>query len=956
VSGAFLASLIAFGVGSLVTACGGGAGGPGAGQGLVLLSFNVEALDNVALNTQLVFEFSEPVDPSTITAASLQLREGGAFGLSLPGVYMVDGAKVTFEPRLPGLCDLSDAAFKADTQYRVQLVGHPEEFSIRNMAGQPLALTTTREFHTRIDTDPQIFTDQVPATSPRVLSSAPSDGDEAVAVVDGNRVVLTMSENIAPCTVNDATVLFHMYQFGDPAVMQASNGGGGAPSGFATDAGQDTSDQTPGDPFSWTTSALQAGVTTLSAPQKILADIQLQQSFGATQIIVTPKFGFNANPLLNKSRFPENALIVLQLTFGMQDFGNQPLTPFTMAFTTSNLPLQNLTYDVETQGETPWDSALTTARIIETAPGLVQGFLLFAGDGDNGGSILQPTLPQSDPGTCVNDFQTNDAVPDDFDPGTDVLLDTGATPNTCPNATDGSFAVVWEFNTFRIRSGLTVRIVGVNPAIILVQGDVLIEANASLLARGDGQAGAPQGKGEGNKNATTSSKTKGGIGVAGGGDGGGSPGASGTSTPARKGEHGVQGYYHTTPTGPLATDVGDPGATGGGHGNISCKWNTQSNPNNRNTPSGGGGGHAVGGSAGTALGSGSAPTSVDGATDGAAGGVYGDSGGRLLTPEAGSGGGAGGALRPFTSTVGQGPGGAGGAGGGFLDLTSGGTITILGTIDAAGGGGGSNPGGNFNPNYSWNPGTGGGGGGAGGGIRLLTPNAIVVQSSAIITAAGGSGGPGGASQGTNPPSNNGGAGGSGRIAMEDGDSIISGLASASVTPSEGSVGFYRGVFDATRFKGGGLTPVATSEIFPVGPFNPTFLDPVQADFKAFAPLLAVTSAGNVVMMIEARGYQMLPDGTADLTGVITPPTAWHTVGYLKDSGVEGTPTWVLAQPPLAQIDGALPVGNTGVFGITNLNGNEFIQLRIKMFLKNTISATDAGHSLDLWTIHFTADQ
>ena len=67
---------------------------------------------------------------------------------------------------------------------------------------------------------------------------------------------------------------------------------------------------------------------------------------------------------------------------------------------------------------------------------------------------------------------------------------------------------------------------------------------------------------------------------AGGGSGGDSPANSSSSR--RVGDHGVQGYYHTTPTGPLAPDYRATGGVGAGHGNTSCKWNTQANPNNRN--------------------------------------------------------------------------------------------------------------------------------------------------------------------------------------------------------------------------------------------------------------------------------------------------------------------------------------------------------------------------------------
>ena len=65
------------------------------------------------------------------------------------------------------------------------------------------------------------------------------------------------------------------------------------------------------------------------------------------------------------------------------------------------------------------------------------------------------------------------------------MLDTGSTRTNCVNGTDGSHAVVWEFASFRIRPGVTVRILGLNPAILLVHGDVLIESGGRLLVRGN---------------------------------------------------------------------------------------------------------------------------------------------------------------------------------------------------------------------------------------------------------------------------------------------------------------------------------------------------------------------------------------------------------------------------------------------------------------------------------------
>jgi hypothetical protein len=914
----------------------------------VLLSVLQEGMDNVELNTRVELRFSEAVDPATVSHASIQIREGTQFGFSVEGSYRTAGSAVFFEPALPGLCDLSDAGLKASTLYRIQCIGAPEEFCVRNLNGQPLNQTTTHEFSTRPENDPAKFLDPIPGTQPRVdtAASSPSDGDQAVAVGPGNQVVLAISENLDPCSVTEDSVRIHMYEHGGIGINVDM--GNGRKSGFSDDGSDtgDPSDQAPADPYTWGAT----GSAPFSPPQKILASIALVQDFESTQILVTPEAG----------RFPENALVVVELTFDVEDFGGDPLEPFVMAFTTENLPRLAGTYDLENAGETPYDEAQTTADVnTARSPSLVQGFLLFSGDGDNGADPYARSLPQSNAPTCDQDYQANDSDPDHFDPSGDVLLDTGPTPNECVNAADGSYAVVFEFKTFRIASNVTVRLIGVNPAIILVQGDVLIESGGTLRARGDNKNGAPRGDGEGNKTATTTASCQGGIGVAGGGNGGTCLGANGSGS-ARYSGSGFQGYYHSSPNGPLAADVGLTKVGGAGHGNTSCYWQSQTG-NNRNTPSGGGGGHATEGDDGTANGTGSSPTRLDLTPDGAGGEIYGDQTGRMLTPEAGSGGGAGAELRPFTSNVGRGPGGGGGAGGGFVDLTCGGDLQVLGTIDAAGGRGGHNPGGSFNPNYAWNPGTGGGGGGSGGGIRLLTPNDIILGSNTTITAAGGLGGAGGQSQGTPaPPLNNGGNGGAGRIAMEDGNSVISGLSGASVTPGEGDPGFYRSVFDATRFQGGGTTPWATTAVFAVGPLNPEYIEPVQAyggqeDFVVGVPTGSSPGTGKTAIYVEARGYQMLSDGEPDFSGDPGTSTGWYSVGYFTDTTIDSQPAWNFGHPPLADIGGSLPTGNVGE-GFVNLNTYEYVQLRFTIYLNSGLGATDPGPYLDLWTIRFESDQ
>jgi hypothetical protein len=957
----------------VVPACGGGAGGAGgAGRGLVLLSFRQDGVDNVVLNTRLELEFSEAVNPATIGPSSVQLREGPSFGQTVAGTFIVTGAKVIFEPRLPSLCDLSDSALKPDTDYRLQVVGAPAEFAVRNMSGQSLSTTSTHQFRTREEIDPTKYADQIPGAPPSVTATSPANGDDAVPVVAGNQVVITMTENLDPCSVSTTSVLLRMYEIGDPAVE--ATGSSGKKSGFSSDgtnAGV-TTDQAPLNDTTWGSGG---GITSLAgAPQTIPANVTLIQEFASTRIVVTPLFGYNPDPLKNASKFPENALLVVDLTADIRDFGGQSLTPQRFSFTTENLLGSASEYKLQNDGETPYVDTATTADVnTARAPSRVQGYMLFSGDGDNGANPLKHSGPNTPVSGCVTPYQANDGIKDDFDPGGDVLLDTGATPNTCDNATDGSTAVVWEFQTFHIRAGITVRVVGVNPAIFLVEGDVLIDNGGRLLLRGDNSGGAPNGNGQTGRDPAgggADTLRPGGVGVAGGGDGGDATKIENSNQNWKYGHDGNAGFgsadYDPSMAPVIPTASTDDAPEGGGEGGApvgisgSTAWDGTSS-------AGGGGGHATVGIDGQAPNNGTVwtlklPIRSNG------GKVYGDADTRLLVPQAGSGGGASGQAKdqPWrnASTEGTG-GGSGGAGGGFVDLTSSGNISIFGELDASGGRGGDG--------QRWsNSGdrgiTGGGGGGSGGGIRLLTPNEIILGGTTVMTAAGGIGGVGARHAVTRPPQivkedNDGGDGGNGRIAMEDGDSIISGIGAASVTPSEGSVGFYRGIFDASRFKGGGLKPVATTDIFPTGPFNPVYVQPVPADFAAGLPTAGAPGIGKTGILIEARGYQIQPDGTPDLASA----SAWYTIGSFTDTGVETLPAWSDGHPVGASAvpipaDNALNTVGAGEETFVRLNaaapgdGFEFLQIRISIFLPVSITPVDAGGFLDNWTIRFTHDQ
>jgi len=913
--------------------CGGGTGGSGTGDtlpGVVLVDFLQQGEDNVPLNRTLEFLFSSPLDPASVGPASIQIRQGPAFGSAIFGKYIIQGARVFFEPALPGLCDLSDGGLQADTDYRVTVIGRPEEFAIRNLTGDPLEKTVTEglSFHTRAETDPQLFEDQKPGLLPQVVSVSPVNSTANVPVGPGNKVEIVFTENINPCTISQNTVLIQQVAVGPFSPV----------------------DSTPSDPTSW-------GSGTATTPARTIRCVyDLQQDTLNTKLTLTPVFG----------EWPDNALILVQLFNTVTDFGSNPLIPLTFAFTTEDRPVQFGARVLEFDGDVPIDANGSTAEVnTARSVGRVTGFLLVSGDGDNGATSNMNAGSGPDAslgnviggGPCSTPFPPsiatqNDGNPEDFDPVADVNLSTGSTRNTCKNNTDGSAAVIFEYRSFRIRAGVTVRLSGRNPAIILVRGDINIEAGARLLTRSDGGNGLLTSGGANGATQNNTTNSEAGVGYAGGGTGGRAL-AVGSNLLVYS-ENGNPGYGSLN-YGAASPGVGgltDPILQGAGRGNTGTLLATVT-AMNRISPSGGGGGHATAGVAGTATGSGTSPRYLMTANvDGAAGGTYGDNSGRMPTAEAGSGGGGGGSNQslPFGTGFYYGTGGGGGAGGGFVDLTTQATIRIFGSIDAQGGrgGNGGSPGGAF---YGSG---GGGGGGSGGGIRLLTPGSVVLGAGAVLTTAGGAGGTSSVYPAGGATANNGGAGGVGRIVIEDADSVIQGIGGATVVPADGAPGFYRGVFDATRFKGGGIRPFAVTLVMDMGPYAPTFLSATAADFIAGIPGVATRGVGLTSIFVEAEGFPANPDGTASAVG-----TGWHSVGYFTDSGAETAPIFVadLAPPPadVASAGGLLP-GNIPGSTFPMLSGREFLRFRFTFFLPTTVGPFDPGPYVDRWQVNFTYDQ
>ena len=112
----------------------------------------------------------------------------------------------------------------------------------------------------------------------------------------------------------------------------------------------------------------------------------LKQDQLTTQLTLTPVFG----------EFPDNALLVVQVTNNIQDFGGNALVPNTFSFVTENRPVQTSKKTFEFTTDFPNSPNLSTGDVNSArSPSKAQGWLLFAGDGDNGANVFALSAPST---------------------------------------------------------------------------------------------------------------------------------------------------------------------------------------------------------------------------------------------------------------------------------------------------------------------------------------------------------------------------------------------------------------------------------------------------------------------------------------------------------------------------------------------------------------------------------
>jgi hypothetical protein len=627
-------------------------------EGLGLLPQN-----SVYLNNKIVVDFSDNVDPASVTPQTFRLLIGPDFIDPAEGTVGVSGRRIVFIPKLPTENDLSDSGFQADTTYRLICRGSPDLNVIRSKTGKPLTATSTFEFRTR-ENEP-FFSDFAPGP-PTVLGVMvdvdgdgmfDGDGDPATpgseeffaADIDFDtqipfiRDVSVGSANRpapnAPLQV--AVILSEPVQPGTVFVDEEDLDGDGVPDGNGEIDTFFLRDQTnpyacdepnPGD----------------MCPRPVRFSFELTQEYipdrDAFLVLATMEARY---ALL---AFAEHEIFARQ---GLLDFvGNELEDDFSAVFETGErLPADDSFFEDFSDREDR--DAESTALWNVLGSGYLQAGPGIGGDGGDG-EALDP-----DSATAIFDTTGNSGI---------------------WNFSSMTFPSVPEFN-FIVR--------GDKPAIIRVFGD--IDIPSGVVIEGSGAAGAAGGE-------DSAAPRPGGKGGPGGGDGG---TASGSGPGTTKGDDGV---------GPLGPEGGGGGglsgsAPGGGGGGAHRSAGIDGQDGSGASGSGGDGGEAygdptldpfVGGAGG---GGGGNNNNVPAGSPGNAGGGGGGGGGAVLIECFGefrlgglarifvNGGDGGGGARISNSDADSAGGGAGAGGSILIRCLD--VVSLGGRIQALGGTGGS---------------------------------------------------------------------------------------------------------------------------------------------------------------------------------------------------------------------------------------------------------------------------
>jgi hypothetical protein len=774
----------------------------------------------VAQNHIINMRFTQPIDPGTVSPATIQVRvqnaKGTGYSIQVPGTFQVAGSVVRFYPRLPThLRDPADpnggfyqpgtprddananAGFQPLKNHQITIIGNPNIGAVKSTAGKPL----NRTYQARFTTSPE--TPKSEAFTIDTYSDAPPPGfefsnppDKVASAADQyarhggttdvpSAIAVTLFGNkvpISPATVRQAgnVILTMLARKGDTSLRKPMQGTTYIEQNFDT----------------------MRMVFQPRFPLPDLSEYALKVTKNVKDLTETYDFKNNAERLRVRDIYefmvsartenpgmawedlpdppveliydwpadPEARGVLKKNVLTLGDTYPDEIDPRVMVlFSTQDEPVTHAQLTVNfLQNEGYFDPVRSTAEWDQSLAGVANGVFTFAG----GSGVDGPFNP------AVN---------------TTLSADTYA-QNT----------INWR--KVNILPNVIVTITGTRPALIKCL-DFQLEGQI----RADGQVGTDNPNV--NYSQTFSNPTSvhaGGLGGPGGGKGGGS---STTFSPTSLGGTpavGGTGIVGNDANGSLAS------AQDGGRGGLG---GTQASGTGAYSEGGGGGG----GGARTAGTAGAAGTGYYPSWSGSGGNPgVGALGNDDVTPfVGGAGGGAGGNGGYVYYTWGDGGGGGGGGGGAVMVQTSS-TLTIgtAGAIRARGGAGGRGTG--YKSGWSAGP----GGGGGGGTLLLRSSRGFNIANPAAALDV--SGGAGGTQTGTYTAPY-GGSGGTGFIRLEDPNGGIS-------VP-----GATAGVYNPV---GAGVPSYVYSKWIDVGVDNPKFTNFTAGDFSI--------NAGNDAILIEEQ--------------------------------------------------------------------------------------------------------
>jgi len=169
--------------------------------------------EGLFLNEELVFYFSEELEPTSVTSASLVIESER--GVPARGRLEVGVDSIRFVPAPVLAPDLSDGGFLPGTRYRVTLAGFPRPEGLRSARGAVLEQTWTWTFDTvevGRPRDSLVFEDRF-QDRVGILRIFPSAGRQGAIVASRDAIHLACDKPLDPSTVlPEAFRLIHIVQ------------------------------------------------------------------------------------------------------------------------------------------------------------------------------------------------------------------------------------------------------------------------------------------------------------------------------------------------------------------------------------------------------------------------------------------------------------------------------------------------------------------------------------------------------------------------------------------------------------------------------------------------------------------------------------------------------------------------------------------------------------------------